>query len=125
MALSGYPDHIEKAELGRLLLMKNYLILDFSITDVAAFMEYVENIPEFLAKHNGRYLVEGTTPNVVEGTWQPEKIVLLEFDSEHDANNFLLDADVKELFKIRHKTTNSNLIQVSGGSWRDELPRGE
>lgn len=105
--------------------MKNYLILYFSVTDVAAFMEYVENIPKFLTKHSGRYLIEGTTPRVVEGKWKPDKIVVLEFDTEDNANNFLLDAEVKELFKIRHKTTNSNLIQVSGGSWRDEIALAE
>jgi uncharacterized protein (DUF1330 family) len=102
--------------------MKNYLILDFSITDVTAFMEYVHKIPEFLSKHNGRYLIEGTTPKVIEGIWQPDKIVVLEFETEQHANNFLSDADVKKLFEIRHKATDSNLIQVSGGSWRDELP---
>ena len=105
--------------------MKNYLILDFSVTDVAAFMEYVENIPKFLTKHGGRYLIEGTTPKVVEGQWKPEKIVVLEFDTEGNANNFLMDVEVKKLFEIRHRTTDSNLIQVSGGSWRDELPPAE
>ncbi len=105
--------------------MKDYLVLDFSIIDVAAFMEYVEKIPTYLSKHNGRYLVEGVTPNIVEGNWRPDKIVLLEFDTKDNTNNFLSDIDVKKLFEIRHKTTNSNLIQVTGGSWRDELPQPE
>ncbi len=50
---------------------------------------------------------------------------MLEFDTKDNADNFLMDDEVKKLFEIRHKTTDSNLIQVSGGSWREELPAAE
>lgn len=83
-------------------------------------MEYVEKIPAYLQKYKGKYLVEGVTPEVIEGDWNPNTIVVLEFDSEENAKQFLSDTEVKELFKIRHKTTKSNLILVNGGSWRDE-----
>jgi len=101
--------------------MKAYLILDFAVSDVPAFIEYVDKIPVLLRKHKGKYLVEGVTPEIIEGEWNPEKIVVLEFETEEHANSFLSDVEVKTLFAIRHKTTKSNLIRVSGGSWRDEL----
>ncbi|SBT16796.1 hypothetical protein MGA5115_00880 [Marinomonas gallaica] len=101
--------------------MKAYLVLDFEITNLPAFMEYVEKIPEYLRKHAGRYLVEGVTPEILEGDWEPKTIVILEFETQDNSNNFLSDPEVKQLFSIRHKNTNSNLIKVSGGSWRDEL----
>lgn len=102
--------------------MKAYLILDFTITDLPAFMEYVEKIPAYLNKHSGQYLVEGVKPEILEGNWQPKTIVVLEFQTQGHVNNFLSDPEVKQLFKIRHKNTESNLIKVNGGSWRDELP---
>ncbi len=98
--------------------MKTYLILDFSIKDLPAFMEYVEKIPAYLEKHSARYLVEGVIPEVLEGDWKPERIVILEFESAQDSDNFLNDPDVKQLFSIRRKHTTSNLIKVHGGSWR-------
>ena len=84
-------------------------------------MEYVEKIPAYLQKHKGKYLVEGVTPEVIEGDWNPNTIVVLEFDSEENAKQFLSDTEVKKLFKIRHKNTKSNLILINGGSWRDEV----
>lgn len=84
-------------------------------------MEYVEKIPIFLQKHSGRYLVEGATPEVLEGEWEPKTIVILEFETIENAEQFLLDPEVKELFKIRQHNTRSNLIKVTGGSWRDEI----
>ena len=102
-------------------LLKAYLILDFEITNLSEFMEYVDKIPGFLSKHAGRYLVEGVTPDILEGEWQPKTIVVLEFETQKNVNNFLSDPEVKQLFSIRHKNTKSNLIKVNGGSWRDEL----
>ncbi|MEL0638791.1 DUF1330 domain-containing protein [Marinomonas sp. TI.3.20] len=102
--------------------MKGYLILDFTIINLPEFMEYVEKIPAYLDKHSGRYLVEGVTPEILEGDWEPKTIVVLEFETQEYANGFLSDPEVKQLFTIRHKNTKSNLIKVSGGSWRDELP---
>lgn len=102
--------------------MKAYLILDFEIADIVAFMEYVEKIPAYIRKHAGRYLVEGVVPEVLEGDWQPSTIVVLEFETQANADGFLSDPEVKQLFAIRHKNTKSNLIKVSGGSWRDALP---
>jgi len=84
-------------------------------------MEYIEKIPAYLSKHAGRYLVEGVTPEVLEGDWEPKTIVVLEFVTQEKLNNFLTDPEVKLLFSIRHKNTKSNLIKVNGWSWRDEL----
>ena len=101
--------------------MKAYLILDFKVTDFPTFMEYVEKIPEFISKHNGKYLVEGVKPKVVEGNWNPDTIVVLEFESKEDADSFLGDPEIQELFAVRHNSTESNLILVNGGSWRDAI----
>jgi uncharacterized protein (DUF1330 family) len=101
--------------------LKTYLILDFTIINLEKFMEYVEKIPTYLNKHCGKYLVEGMTPNILEGDWNPGRIVVLEFDTQENAQDFLSDSEVKELFKIRHENTRSNIILVNGGSWRDEV----
>jgi len=100
-------------------MKKAYLILDFKITDMGAFMEYVQKIPIYIEKHAGKYIVEGVKPKVIEGIWEPDTIVLLEFSSKENAENFLTDPEIQDLFAIRHRTTKSNLILVEGGSWRD------
>jgi uncharacterized protein (DUF1330 family) len=84
-------------------------------------MEYVEKIPAYISKHKGKYLVEGVKPKIVEGDWNPDTIVVLEFESKKNADDFLSDPETQQLFSIRHKSTESNLILVNGGSWRDEV----
>ncbi|MEH6556274.1 MAG: DUF1330 domain-containing protein [Oceanicoccus sp.] len=99
--------------------MKAYLILDFSIKDITAFMEYVQNIPMYLEKHQGKYIVEGVEPEVMEGDWKPERVVVLEFPSTENAKSFLADPEAQSLFAIRHNATDGKLILVEGTSWRD------
>lgn len=94
--------------------MKGYLILDLKISDLNGFMEYIRKIPEFINKHDGRYIVQGVVPELMEGTWLPERLVILEFPSKSKAKDFLADPDAQTLFSLRHKTTDSQLILAEG-----------
>ncbi|WP_315743024.1 MULTISPECIES: DUF1330 domain-containing protein [unclassified Bradyrhizobium] len=94
--------------------MKAYLVLDLAVHDFASFKEYIDNIPAFIAKHGGRYIVQGAVPSPIEGDWKPERMVILEFPSRQNARDFLGDPDVQSLFAIRHRTTTSNLVLVDG-----------
>lgn len=94
--------------------MKGYLVLDFSINVLEGFLEYAERIPAFIEKHGGRYLVQGVVPEKMEGSWMPERLVILEFPTTDDAKAFLADPEAQDLFSIRHQTTNSQLILAEG-----------
>lgn len=94
--------------------MTAYLVLDFSVTDLPGFMPYVQQIPAFIAKHGGRYVVRGVEPAVMEGDWTPERMVILEFPSSDHARAFLADPEAQDLFAIRHRTTVSKLVLVEG-----------
>ncbi|MDT4329111.1 DUF1330 domain-containing protein [Methylomonas sp. MV1] len=94
--------------------MNAYLILDLSINNFESFREYIEKIPLFIKKHGGRYIVQGVEPEVMEGDWCPERVVILEFPSKENAKEFLGDTEAQPLFSIRHKSTTSKLILAEG-----------
>jgi uncharacterized protein (DUF1330 family) len=94
--------------------MKAYLVLDFAINDLAGFRRYIEDIPAHIGRHGGQYIVRGVPPTVMEGDWKPERIVILEFPARSNAEAFLADPDIQDLFKIRHQTTTSRLVLVDG-----------
>ena len=94
--------------------MKGYLVLDLSIKVLEGFLEYAEKIPTFIEKHGGRYIVQGVVPEKIEGDWLPERLVILEFPSTEKAKAFLADPEAKDLFSLRHETTNSQLILAEG-----------
>ncbi|MDH5327414.1 MAG: DUF1330 domain-containing protein [Gammaproteobacteria bacterium] len=94
--------------------MNAYLILDISIHDLLRFRKYIKKIPAFIQKHSGRYVVQGVEPIVKEGDWHPQRVVVIEFPSRDQAENFLSDPDAQALFQLRHETTTSKLILVDG-----------
>ena len=94
--------------------MNGYLILDLKVNDFETFKDYIEKIPKFIEKHGGRYVVQGVVPEVMEGNWCPERVVVLEFSSTKKAKEFLNDPEAQSLFAVRHKSTTSKLILAEG-----------
>jgi uncharacterized protein (DUF1330 family) len=94
--------------------MKAYLVLDLSVNDFGGFRKYIAEIPAFIAKHSGKYLVQGVQPTIIEGDWKPERIVIIEFPERENAEAFLGDPEIQDLFKLRHDTTTSKLVLADG-----------
>lgn len=89
-------------------------MLDFDVHDLPGFMPYVAAIPAHIARHGGRYIVQGAVPTPMEGDWRPPRLVILEFPARANAEAFLGDPDIQDLFKVRHETTTSRLVLVDG-----------
>jgi uncharacterized protein (DUF1330 family) len=94
--------------------MKAYLVLDLQVDDLAGFRRYVAEIPAHIERHGGRYIVRGVEPTRIEGDWTPQRLVILEFPERSNAEAFLGDPTIQDLFKIRHQTTTSKLVLVDG-----------
>lgn len=96
--------------------VKAYLVLDFTINDLAGFKPYIAEIPAHISRHGGKYIVQGVPPTPVEGNWTPERMVILEFPARENAEAFLSDPGIQDLFKVRQATTTSRLVLVDGCS---------
>jgi uncharacterized protein (DUF1330 family) len=94
--------------------MKAYLVLDLSVNDFGGFKKYIAEIPTYIARHSGKYIVQGVQPTIIEGDWKPERMVIIEFPERARAEAFLGDPDIQDLFKVRHATTTSRLVLVDG-----------
>ena len=94
--------------------MKAYLVLDLSVSDFGGFKKYIAEIPAYIAKHSGKYIVQGVQPTIIEGDWKPERMVIIEFPERARAEAFLSDPEIQDLFKTRHATTTSKLVLVDG-----------
>ena len=50
----------------------------------------------------------------MEGDWQPQRMVILEFPARDNATAFLADPDFQDLVALRRRTTTSRLVLVDG-----------
>jgi len=94
--------------------MKAYLVLDLSVHDFAGFRNHIAEIPAHIARHSGKYIVQGVVPTPIEGGWKPERMVIIEFPARNNAQAFLADPEIQDLFKVRHATTTSRLVLADG-----------
>ena len=56
--------------------MKAYLVLDLSVNDFGGFRKYIAEIPAFIAKHSGKYIVRRVQPTTIEGDWNSQRMVI-------------------------------------------------
>jgi len=94
--------------------MSAYLVVDITVHDPAGYEAYKVQVPPLVAKYGGRYLTRGGAVEVMEGDWQPARLVILEFPEAEAAKAFLNAPEYAELRQVRQATTHSQLIIVQG-----------
>ncbi len=94
--------------------MAGYVVVQVSIHDPEGFAEYAGMVPPTLENYGGRYLVRGGNWETVEGEWNPERLVIIEFDSVEQAKKWWASDEYAPAKKLREQTTTSKLLIVEG-----------
>ncbi len=94
--------------------MAAYVIVDIEIHDAALYDDYRKRVPATIEKYGGKFLVRGGQFEQLEGTWQPTRLVLLEFPSMEQAKRWYDSEEYREPKALRLKASKANLIIVEG-----------
>lgn len=94
--------------------MAAYVIVEISITDPNEYEEYKKLTPAAIAAYDGRFVVRGGQTASLEGNWQPERIVVLEFPSVARAKEWWNSDEYSKAKEIRQRTAHTKMIVVEG-----------
>jgi uncharacterized protein (DUF1330 family) len=94
--------------------MAAYFVVDIDVHDSPWLEEYRRLVPGTIAKYGGRFIVRGGAFQVLEGSWQPKRLVLLEFPSTEQAKRWYDSEEYRPLKAMRLKASTSNLVLVDG-----------
>lgn len=94
--------------------MATYVLGDIAVTDPDRFKEYTEKVGPLLAKYGARYLVRGGGVEVLEGVWEHNRVVVLEFPSRAAAEQFYRSEEYAPLLKLRVESTDSTISLLEG-----------
>jgi len=94
--------------------MSVYMVLEIVVHDPVTYAKYVERVPAVIEKFGGRYLVRGGQVTPMEGDWNPERIVILEFPSLDSLQEWHQSAEYQELALLRAEATESRAFVVEG-----------
>lgn len=94
--------------------MAAYLIADVDITDAAMFDEYRREVPATEARYGGHYLGRGGATTVLEGDWEPHRLVIVEFPDMASLMGWYNSPEYARLIEIRKRSANTRIIALEG-----------
>lgn len=90
------------------------VIVDIEVVDPEKYEEYKRLASHSIATHGGRYLVRGGTSEVLDGEWQPRRLVVLEFASFDAAKAWRHSPEYAAAKQVREQCARSNMVVVEG-----------
>jgi uncharacterized protein (DUF1330 family) len=94
--------------------MPAYVIADINVHDAEAFRPYPPLVPATLEPYGGRFVVRGGDHEVLEGNWQPHRLVVIEFPNAEAARHWYGSDAYASAKAIRKNASDGNIILVEG-----------
>lgn len=94
--------------------MSVYMIIEVRVLDHARYSEYMARAFEIVRKYGGRYLVRGGKITPLSQTWNPERIVVIEFETMDRLQACFSSAEYLKIASFREQSTVGKSIAVEG-----------
>lgn len=94
--------------------MAAYVIVETDVTDPGQYEQYKTASPAAIAAGGGRFLVRGGELVVLEGDWQPPRLVMLEFEDLEAARRWYESEAYQEAKKLREGAARFRAVAVEG-----------
>lgn len=94
--------------------MSAYVIVEANVTDPEQYKRYGTAVPATLEAHGGRFLVRGGDRAVLEGDWDPPRVVVLEFEDLDAAKRWYESPEYTEARGLREGAATLKMVAVQG-----------
>jgi len=94
--------------------MSAYVIVDVEINNHEDYEQYKKLTPASITAYDGSFIARGGTTEVLEGDWNPGRIVVLEFPSIERAKQWWSSTEYELAKSIRHRAAKTRMIVVEG-----------
>jgi uncharacterized protein (DUF1330 family) len=94
--------------------MPAYVIVETELHDAEQYERYKAAAPASIEKYGGRYLARGGALEVLEGDWQPPRVVILEFDDLETAKRWYRSPEYQEAKQLREDAATMRMVAAEG-----------
>lgn len=94
--------------------MTVYAIAQFSIHNPSRYQQYVSDFMSVLTPYGGILLVAQENPDVIEGEWDNDKIVIISFKDRQSLDAWAGSPEYQEISKSRIAATRGVVLFVNG-----------
>lgn len=92
--------------------MTALVIVDVRVTDPARFEKYKKLVPATLTPYGGKFLARGGRVDVLEGDWDPKRIVVIEFPTVEHARAWWASEEYRVPKQMRIESADTRMIVV-------------
>ena len=93
--------------------MPAYVVVETDIHDPEQYELYKQATPAAV-EEGGRFIARGGELAILEGDWQPKRLVLLEFPDLEAAKRFYESPSYQEAKRLREGAAGFNMVAVEG-----------
>ncbi|HYO56370.1 DUF1330 domain-containing protein [Archangium sp.] len=94
--------------------MPAYVVVEVTVKDAETYERYKQLAPPAIALYGGRYLARGGATEVLEGTWDVPRFVILEFPSVQQARTWWSSPEYAPAKALRQASTHTDMLLVEG-----------
>jgi uncharacterized protein (DUF1330 family) len=91
-----------------------YIIVEVEINDPVEYEEYKKLTPASISAYDGKFIVRGAKTESLEGDWNPERIVVLEFPSVERVKEWWSSEEYAPAKAIRQRAARTKMLVVEG-----------
>ena len=94
--------------------MAAYVIVEVTVHDEQAYEAYKKLTPATIAAYDGQFVVRGGKTETLEGDWQPQRVVVLQFPTLEKAKAWWASPEYAPAKKIRQRVATTKMLVVEG-----------
>jgi len=94
--------------------MAAYVIVQIDVHDTVTYERYKQLSGPSLVPFGGRFVVRGGAVTTLEGTWQPHRLVVVEFPDVATAQTWWASPEYAEAKALRQASASTEMLLVEG-----------
>jgi uncharacterized protein (DUF1330 family) len=94
--------------------MPAYVVVQIDVNDPLAYEDYRRLATPTVSAYSGRYIVRGGASEILEGSWQPRRLVVLEFPTAERARAWWDSPEYAPAKAIRQRSAHTEMLLIEG-----------
>jgi uncharacterized protein (DUF1330 family) len=94
--------------------MPAYLVVNIEVQDANRYQEYIRQVTPTIENFGGKYLARGGQLEVLEGDWNPKRVVIVEFSSMAQAKAWWDSAEYAAPKELRRSCSRGQIVLIEG-----------
>lgn len=94
--------------------MPAYVIVEIEIHDPESYEAYKKLTPASIAAYGGKFIVRGGKTESLEGDWNPQRLVILEFPTLEQAKTWWASPEYTPAKEIRQMAAKTRMLVAEG-----------